>query len=81
MGYSYASIEETPDVKALKLLLGEASERAEAARKNPGEYARMMGEVLALVGQLAQALDANERMCERTAHEVMGQSAVGVRVH
>ena len=81
MAYSYALIEEAPDVKALKLLLGEASQRAGAAGKNRDEYARMMTEVLGLVGQLAQALDANERMCERAGVEAVGQSAVAVQMH
>jgi hypothetical protein len=77
MAYNYVQMEEAPNVKALKMLLREASDRAGAVyTKNPAEYARMMREVIAVAGQLAQAYDENARLCERSPLGVAGGELV-----
>ncbi|QMV17714.1 hypothetical protein GOB94_02620 [Granulicella sp. 5B5] len=81
MADSYFQVEQAPHVKALKLLLTGASERAHAVfETDPREYARSMDDVRGLIGQLANALAVEELSRSRAAAEDVGFAAQAMQL-
>ena len=82
MADSYSQVEQASNVRALKLLLTGASERAHAVfATDPREYARSMDEVRGIIGQLANALAVEELSRARTASEGVSFPASAVQLH